>query len=114
MDRYLKNTKLKGMKKEESEELLRSIKSKLVEHKPSLVSNDAFYRLFWVATVAIFLFLVFGNIYIERSYLNYTVKEFHACADTECRMEMLDIARQMGLGSPVNKKGKDKTGGQNG
>ena len=114
MDRYFKNTKLKGMKKEESEELLRSIREKVDEIRQPLILNDRFYRVFWVAAAAVFLFLVFGNIYIERSYLNYTVKEFHACPDTECRLEMLDIARQMGLGSPVNQKGKDKTGGQNG
>jgi hypothetical protein len=104
MDKYFKNTKLKELRPGLKNEILADIRKELPGQ--SIFDNFRFVRIYWSLITAAFAVLILVNIYTNKTHETLMVTQYSACAsaDTECKMEIIGIARAQGmLSNPIFK-----------
>ena len=90
MEDRLKRIRLQKINPALKAKIFSQVKARAEEE--SLPDSAGFARGFWAAAAMVFIFLCAVNIDMCNSHENFMIKEYHACGDNECRMEMIALA----------------------
>jgi len=95
MEKYLNSFKYSGMDPHRKAELKKKIFN--AGNNMSLLEKLWLSRNFKIAALSILVLLFLVNIFITGSFEVKEVREYGACSDRECRLEVMKIAEAKGF-----------------
>ena len=90
MENKLKKIKLKKIDPALAAKVFFKVREEI--EKETLFDNINFVRGFWRIAAAIFLLLCGVNVYMSKMHEDFMIKQYHACKDRECKMEILAMS----------------------